>query len=331
MSEKARDCRLAITDCRLSRLGAWPVLVVALCLPVWGEVTSRPDPDLKRQREICFPTEAGKKVRTWRGDGVVLWSDAPIDGQAVVTELVTARQYLAALLPRPLSRSRPATQPTARPVALAVYARSDDYRKLWRRVGEHYGGLLPAITTEGYSYRVFCATSFDGPKRFAARGAVLCHEFAHVWLYTHRGLANDGNWLTEGLAGAVQLRLHPASGDRRQFARWLAAGRMLPLKRLMDLKRIAPKDYWQAATLIEYLAETHGEKLPAVVAAFNKGRSANAIVTEVLATDFVSLTRGWAGYVKRQAAAVEARGAGGIQHDSASSAPSPGAVVCHRL
>ena len=68
----------------------------------------------------------------------------------------------------------------------------------------------------------------------------------------------------------------------------------------------------QAATLAEYLAETHGEKLPAVVTAFNKGRSANTIVTEVLGTDFVSLTRGWAGHVKRQAAAVEARRAGGI-------------------
>jgi hypothetical protein len=233
---------------------------------------------------------------------VILWSDAPIDGKAVVKELVAARAHLRALLPRRVSRSRPATRPVDRPVALAVYAGAAVDRGLWDRVGRHYGGRFGPITTEGYSYRVFCATSFDTPERLRRRRAVLCHEFAHVWLYRNRGLRNDGNWLTEGLAGAVQLRLHPASGDRREFARWLDAGRMLPLKRLMDRDRIAPKDHWQAATLAEHLIATHRDSLPAVVAAFNQRRSAHAIVTGTLKTDFLSLRRRWADHVERQGA-----------------------------
>jgi len=279
-------------------------LLAGLCLAAAANdrPASQPDPDLKRQREICFPGTSDRLVKTWTGDRIVLWSDAPIDGQGLLKELAAAGAQLQALLPRANADSRPSTRPAEEAVALAVYARAADYRRLWRRVGEHYGGVLPPITTQGYSCRVFCATSFDAPEQFAARRSVLCHEFAHVWLYRHRGLRNDGNWLTEGLAGAVQLKGHPASGDRREFARWLTDGRMLPLKRLMDLDRIEPKDYWQAITLVEHLAATRPQDLPAVVAAFNQRRSANAIVTDVLKTDFLSLQRGWTDHVKRQGA-----------------------------
>ena len=37
-------------------------------------------------------------------------------------------------------------------------------------------------------------------------------------LYQNAHLANDGNWLTEGVASLVQMRLYPASADRRQWA-----------------------------------------------------------------------------------------------------------------
>jgi len=278
-------------------------VLAAVCLSAVGNdgPASRPDPSLDRQREVCFPDPWPREVKTWGGEGIVLWSDAPLDGKALVKELIDARAYLRALLPKPAPASLPATTPAEKPVALAVYARPADYRRIWRRVGELYGGALPAITTRGYSCRVFCATSFETPERFAARRSVVCHEFAHVWLYRNRGLRNDGNWLTEGLAGAVQLKLHPAAGNRRDFARWLDAGRMLPLKRLMDLDRIQPKDYWQAITLVEYLAAARPRDLPAALTAFNQRRSANAIVTGVLKTDFPSIEAGWTDYVHHRA------------------------------
>ncbi len=261
------------------------------------------DPDLAGQRRMCFPDGGG--VRTFRRGGAILWTDSPVDGSGLLKDTAEAEAFLTELLPPAATTT--ATAPAARPVALAVYSAEADYRALWRRVGEHYGGAFGRIRTEGYSYRVFCATYYGDAAAFPARRPVLCHEFAHVWLHQRHGLANDGNWLTEGLANAVQLRLFPDSGDRGDFARWLAAGRMLPLKRLMDQKRIAPKDYWQAATLVELLAARHRRKLPAVVRAFNRGRSAYAIVSQVLETDFLTLEKHWAEHVRATAAAARSR------------------------
>lgn len=274
--------------------------------PATTAATTAPaDPPLHVQRGMCFPETGPGEVRTFRAPGVVLWTDAPVDGPKIVARLQAVEAYLQARLPpappRPPSASRPArparAPPKRRPVAVAIYHKAADYRALWRRVGACYRGAFAPVGTEGYSYRVFCATSYDDPGQFARRRSVVSHEFAHVWLYLNRGLRNDGNWLTEGLATAVQLHFFPDSGRRGDFARWMHAGKMLPLKRLMDLPRIEPKDYWQAGTLVELLTARHAEKLPAVVAAFNKGASAFAIVTEVLGTDFATLQKHWAEHV----------------------------------
>jgi len=269
---------------------------------------ARRDPGLSAQRDLCFPPAASAAAKTHCAPGILLWTDAPVDGRALVGHLSQAEGYLRRLVPatRPATSSAPAssaptTGPVARPVAVALYAARSDYDALWRRVGAHYAGRFGEITTEGFSYRVFCATYRGRAKGFAQRRSVLCHEFAHVWLFQRHGLANDGNWLTEGLANAVQLHFFPAAGNRRDFARWMEAGHMLPLKRLMDLDRIAPKDYWQAATLIETIARHHPGRLPAVIRAYNRGDSAYAIVRKVLGTDFATLRRRWARHVRTSA------------------------------
>ena len=241
-------------------------------------------------------------MKTLSADGVLVWTDGPLVAKNVLPDIRAAAKFLSSIAPARSAASAPASRPArpGRPVAIAIYGREADYRKLWRRVGAHYGGVIAKVVTDGYSYRVFCATSYGSAKEFAARRRpVVSHEFAHVWLYQSRGLANDGNWLTEGIANAVQLRLFPGSGDRADFARWMRAGRMLPLKRLMDLDRIAGKDYWQAATLVETLLIHHAERLPAVIAAYNKGESANTIVTRALGTDFVTLQARWAEHVRK--------------------------------
>ncbi len=263
------------------------------------------DPDLPAQRRICFPQAASGGVKTFRADGLILWTDAAVDGAAVFAHLRKVERYLRAGWPpagqKQAGTTRPASAPPARarPVAVAIYAAAADYQALWRRVAAYYRGRFGAIRTQGYSYRVFCATSYDSAEKFAARRSVICHEFAHVWLYQRHRLRNDGNWLTEGVATAVQLHFFPDSGNRRDFARWMAAGRMLPLKRLMSLPRIEPKDYWQAGTLIELLRLRYADKLPEVVAAFNRGKSPYSIITQTLKTDFSTLENQWAEHVRR--------------------------------
>ena len=100
------------------------------------------------------------------------------------------------------------------------------------------------------------------------------------------------------------LHFFPESGDRGDFARCMQAGRTLPLKRLMDLPRIAPKDYWQAGTLVELLMDRYAEKFPAVLAAFNAKASAFAIVTKTLGADLTTLTEEWADSVRSAASAT---------------------------
>jgi len=258
-----------------------------------------PDPDLAGRRVLCFPPGlTTRKVSTYRAGDVVLWTDSKDVGGGLLPKIVTARRYLESLLPARTPASAPASAPADQPVSLAIYATEEDYQALWKRVGQLYGGWFGEITTDGYSYRRFCATYYGSQAGFAERRAVLCHEFAHVWLYQNRALANDGNWLTEGLATAAQLRLFPEAAYRLSYARWMETGRMLPLKRLMDQSRLATKDYWQAATLMETIIAHHPGKLPAVVTARNEGRSAYYIVSRVLKTDFPTLSKRWAAHVR---------------------------------
>jgi len=275
--------------------------------------TSAPsDPNLADQWAICF-APAGRKIKTFSGEGVVVWTDAPVKGKELLRDLQAVGKYLQQIAPRPSSSTAPSARPP-RPVAIAIYNKPADYHKLWQRVGAHYNGRFGKVVTEGYSYRVFCATSYGSAEAFARRRGVVAHEFAHVWLYQNRRLANDGNWLTEGIANAVQLRIAPDSGNRADFARWMERGRMLPLKRLMDQPRIAPKDYWQAATLIETLLDRPASApnpLPAVIAAYNRGDSAYAIVTKTLGTDFAALQSRWTDHVRRRGKVPSSRPARG--------------------
>ena len=263
--------------------------------------TRRADPTLGIQRDIYFCIAGRQRQeKTFYGSGVRLWTDAPVKGKELAAHLEAVGKHLQAIAPAP----PPATTSTPglpRPVAVAIYKDAADYRQLWQRVGAWYGGRFGKVETEGFSYRVFCATSYGSAEQFASRRPVVCHEFAHVWLYQNRDLANDGNWLTEGLASAVQLRFFPNAGSRTKFLRWMDAGKMIPLKRLMDLERIATKDYWQAATLVETLLLHYRDSLPAVIAAHNRGDSAYAIVTKTLKTDFVALRKQWADHVRNSA------------------------------
>ena len=264
-----------------------------------------PDPDVQAHKAVCFPPERFPRVATHDFGGVVVWTDLPESPKPLEQELKKMLALLEEWLPTrttdtaPAGASRATTgQAPARPVCLALYARHKDYQELWPRVGRLYAGQFPEITTQGYSYRVFCATSAEDADAAGAWLGVVCHELAHVWLYQRAGLANDGNWLTEGIATALQMRLFPASADRREFAERLERGRCLPLKRLMDQARIEPKDRWQAGTFVELLLAEHAGKLSAVARAFNAGRSASAVVADVLGTDFQTLDGRWARRVR---------------------------------
>jgi len=292
------------------------VLAATFSAPLAGpsggrsQPSSRPaDPEPALQRDIYFAPAESWRARSFARGQTILWTDAPVDGTAIVKHLAAVGKYLRERIPpAPADGTTQPAQSQPPPIVLAVYAKRSDYHALWRRVAAYYGGRFGKIATEGFSYRVFFATSYDSPEQFKLRRPVISHEFAHVWLYRRRGLRNDGNWLTEGVATAVQMHFWPESANRHHFARWLDSGRMLPLKRLMDLPRIPPKHYWQAGTLVELILRRYPEKLPAVIAAFNAGASAYSIVANVLQTDFPSLERLWSNYVRSAASESNSSG-----------------------
>jgi hypothetical protein len=257
------------------------------------------DPDLRRQKELCFPASQPAELRQ---DSIVIWSDAAIELDKLLSELAAGEEWLRKGFPipdgagtQPASRTANSTNPAAasRPVAIALFAHKKDFDAFWHRVGQHYGGSFGQIATQAYSYRVFCATWYGSVDEFDRRRSVLVHELAHVWLYQNAHLANDGHWLTEGIASLVQMRLYPQSADPRLWAQRVRDGQYLPLKRLMDQERIAPEQYWQAAMLAETIRRNFPGKLPLVLQAFNAGRPSREIVETVLGSDFVGLEKLW--------------------------------------
>jgi hypothetical protein len=259
------------------------------------------DPTLDRQKTIYFPATAPREYAS--APWLRIWTDSDVDLPLLAGSLCVTHFFLEGEC-RSNRREYSATGPAARPVALAIYANADDFGQLWQRVGKYYGGSFGRVQAQAFSYHVFAASIYGNAKDFEARRPMLCHEFAHVWLYQELGLPNNANWLTEGLAAAVQLKFFPATGNRRDFATWLTEGKMLPLKRLMDQERIETKDYWQAATLVETILADYPGKLPAFIQGYVAGKSSYALVTGVLGTDLAALEAQWKRHVLATATAA---------------------------
>ena len=266
------------------------------------------DPSPQQQKRICFPDTWPRQVKAFQDDGIVIWTDADdLDGKGLLEHLQAVRKYLAETTLADTERtdassSLPVPSAPARPVAIAIYQEQKDYQALWQRVGEYYGGQFDQVVTQGFSYRVFCATSFGDKDQFQRRLPVICHEFTHVWLFQRLGLANDANWLTEGIASAVQLRFFPQAGDRQAYAQRVREGRYVPLKRLLEQQRAAPAQYWQAASLVEMILKDRLAALPQLIAAQAQGKSASAMLRETLDVDFLGLERRWTAYMMASAA-----------------------------
>jgi len=280
--------------------------VVATVLAVGGarepSAESRPaDPPVERRKDIYFPPpRAG--VREVAGSGFILLTDTSKPSADVLRRhLAAVCRYLGSVpLRLPTAASRPATRPAEAPIVVALYADRKAFRALWDRVGVHYGGRFFGLSdVGGFSYRVFAA-SYADPDRPGAAPPELCHEFSHVWMWRHAGLPNDGTWLAEGLATAVQWRFYPpAPAERAAWAERVDAGRYVPLKRLLSARPLPPDRYWQAGMLAQTLLAHYAAKLPAVIEALAEGRSGHTIVTEALATDWLTLKKQWIAHVRR--------------------------------
>ena len=273
------------------------------------------DPSTLAQKLIYFPPHLFKDIRDVPGQHYILWTNvSQPDSDAIRQHLDQVVRYLDSLPLQPALATTqpasaassatsaslgPATNPAPpRSTVAALYAQQDQFKALWVRVGVYYAGRFFGLSQAGgYSYRVFCATYMDQaiPQAIPPE---LCHEFAHVWIWQRTGLPNDGNWLSEGLGSAVQLKFFPASADRADWVSRVDSRRYIPLRRLMSGQPIPADQYWQATSLAEMLLARHADALPAVIQALAEGRSGSYLVTTALGTDWLTFEKQWIAYVR---------------------------------
>jgi tetratricopeptide (TPR) repeat protein len=139
--------------------------------------------------------------------------------------------------------------------------------------------------------------------------STLWHELAHVIT-----LQMSGNrlprWLSEGISTFEETRAREGWGRESEllFAQAYAAGRLLPLADLNSgFARIETINlaYQEAAVLVAYLVETHGdEKLRAFVRSFGEGLDDETALTRAYGRTWATLQPDFDAYVKQKYGAV---------------------------
>jgi hypothetical protein len=221
-------------------------------------------PTLAQRLAVAFPDGSGVALES---EHFVLVTDAePLkgdDGKRLLARLEEAWLLLTGAFRVPKELPDKA--------AIYVAATRDGYVELVRRHMKHFLASTRDPASDGFTILRRAFSSYDAKKGWDR--PVYVHEATHAALAEALGIASDGNWVQEGMATAVQLRLHPSSA-RLNRARAFAAraagekGPFLPWLDLLSEERPAIPRYAQLSTIFEFLADQHADRLPAIWAAF---------------------------------------------------------------
>lgn len=180
---------------------------------------------------------------------VVVTDEEKLDGKAVLAAL----KELETLI----ERDFPDLPGAARPVVVLVFAQRDAYRDFWPKFGERFNSVVPEVTSDGYTLLGVAGSSYSdeyGPVRPA-----YVHEACHAILAQSLGIANQSEWLHEGLANYYQL--HWSKQDVHALMHdTIERGTHVPLAKLAGGERISGRDYGQAVLLVEWLLEDPGRR-----------------------------------------------------------------------
>lgn len=183
-------------------------------------------------------------------------------------------------------------------VPFLLFATRERYAEFVPRLGEHFGATVGAPKADGFSVFGMGMGWFD-PKQGWDR-PVFVHEALHGAVHRLLGVASNGNWIQEGLAAAVQSRLHPASLDRSKLAASFAkrGGWLVPWEKAFAEPRAPLGRYPQLLSVMDFLAEEHREGLAKAwdaVRALKKplNETAPAAIAAALGTDAATLEERW--------------------------------------
>lgn len=195
---------------------------------------------------VAFPD--GHAVRTSNGAEVEILTDAPeLDLELLRRHLDDVQAMLRRLLP---SLGRPAIPPR-----LVVFRSDADYRAFTPRFASRFAAAAGPPRSAGFTLCGVATASWSDA--YGTLRPTYTHEFVHSWLARAAGLQNQGEWLQEGLASHVQLAFHPQANFDALVRQGLAdPGARLPLSTLLNGERIPLVRYWQALTVVRFLAES---------------------------------------------------------------------------
>jgi hypothetical protein len=147
-------------------------------------------------------------------------------------------------------------------VPFCVFSSRPEYEDFARRLGEHFGATVAAPKADGFSIFGVGMSAYDPAKGWDR--PVFVHEAMHGAIERLLRVGSNGNWIQEGLASAVQARLHPESLDRAKLADGFAkrGGPIAPWAQLFAKPRAALTDYAALASVVDFLAERHRDALP---------------------------------------------------------------------
>jgi hypothetical protein len=183
-------------------------------------------------------------------------------------------------------------------VPFFLFATRDEYAEFVPRLGEHFGATVTPPKADGYSIFGMGMGWFDAKQGW--NRPVFVHEGLHGAIHRLLGVANNSNWVQEGLASAVQVRLHPSSVDRKKLADSFAkrGGWLIPWAQCFAEPGALLSRYPQYLSVMDFLADQHAADLPKVWDAIRALRepmhkAAPAAIATALGTDAAKLEEEW--------------------------------------
>jgi hypothetical protein len=144
----------------------------------------------------------------------------------------------------------PKLSPPKSPVPCLIFSTEEEFRAFWPRLAERFGSEMSPVKADGFT-ALGIAGSFYRPSAGSVR-PVYIQEACHALLARVWGVANQGEWLHEGLANYYQLQW--SGQDINQLtSKSVQEGKFPPLEQIVNGKPIGMDNYAQAVLFTKWL------------------------------------------------------------------------------
>ncbi|WP_425615957.1 hypothetical protein NA78x_005893 [Anatilimnocola sp. NA78] len=249
-------------------------------------VKPRPALPLAAVVPIAFPKATEKEIKTAEREGFLVATNAAECKPDVVADLLVP-------VVEKMNKDLPLL-PATSPARLLIFATREEYEQFPPRLAQQFGKEAAIPKSNGFTILGWATAGWD-PQQGEKR-PVFVHEFVHSLIESRLQLANEQEWLQEGLATYYQLQIYPQKNVPEIVQAGLARGDF-DMRKLTSGQPIATTDYWQAATLCSLLLRDPGyqPQLKELITALQQADSTKLEphLATVFKTDFNKLTADW--------------------------------------